>query len=270
MNQLLTQVLSQIGTATVVIAILGFGGKQIFAHLLKAHLEELKSELKHKSEVLLAQHKKALDIKAATDERIRREVVRWANPIFNSVKDLQCRLNNILEDEGYKALDPATASTDSQWSMTYEYFMESTLYLFGQYFCWVHMLTQELSLELFHTSADKERFAAARYAVSGALGDYPPSFPVHGTGYDRQVFHFQQRAIDEMLSVSHKGSRSCVAFPKYATKRSEAEFTVAFDPLRQLLDKVKPGERRWERFCATREALINLFSACETLLKLDA
>src|SRR4051794_8965083 len=37
-------------------------------------------------------------------ERIRQEIIRWANPILGAVTDLEARLRNILDDDGYLAL----------------------------------------------------------------------------------------------------------------------------------------------------------------------
>lgn len=69
----------------------------------------------------------------AKAERIRQEVLLWTNPVLGAVKSLESRLRNILSDKLYLGLDPAQAHEErpvgSDWSMDYEYVMESTLFL---------------------------------------------------------------------------------------------------------------------------------------------
>jgi hypothetical protein len=264
MNDWLQQVVTQISSVTVSLAIMAAVGKMFFGHVLKADIEHLKAELRDESNRL----KTGMETSAATDERLRKEVVRWANPILNAVNDLDYRLRNILEDEGYKALDSATPSRDPNWSMTYDYFLDSTLYLFGQYFCQIHLLRQELSFELFGTHEKKGSFADAILAVEKGIGDYSESFKFEGDGNDRQVFRFQQRAIGELLTNAQAKPPSCVAFPSYLTRKTEPQFVSAFDPLKQLVDKLKPGERRWARLRWTRGELAKLRTECEKLLQL--
>ncbi len=243
-------------------------GKMILGRLLKADLEHLKAELRNESSRLKAEHQQQLETTAAADDRLRKEVVRWANPILNAVNDLDYRLRNILELEGYVALDPATASSDPQWSMTYDYFLDSTLYLFAQYFCQIHLLRQELSFEVFGTHEKKVAFAEPILAVEKSIGDYSASFKFDGTGNDRQVFRFRQRAIGELLTNPVAKAPSCIAFPTYLIKKADSQFVAAFDPLQKFVDKLKPGERRWARLLCTCEALGELRSECEKLLSL--
>jgi hypothetical protein len=78
--------------------------------------------------------------------------------------------------------------------------MNSTLYLFGQYFCWIRMLEEELNFELFESQVEKDEFFFAVREVSKALSDFPPSYSC--SGKDFQVFRLQQRVIGELCVVS--------------------------------------------------------------------
>ncbi|HYT84179.1 MAG TPA: hypothetical protein VEK86_12030 [Gemmatimonadales bacterium] len=66
-------------------------------------------------------------------ERIREEVLRWANPIRNSVLGLESRLDNILRRNLHLALSPRMAGVDRpvhpDWAISHEYVMSSTLFL---------------------------------------------------------------------------------------------------------------------------------------------
>lgn len=73
-------------------------------------------------------------------ERIRQEIVRWSNPILGAVNELDDRLWNILENAGHLALSNSyRVQNNPNWSLTYEHWMPSTLFLFGQYFAWVQV-----------------------------------------------------------------------------------------------------------------------------------
>jgi hypothetical protein len=287
-KQVFESVASTIGTASVIVAALAFVGKAAVKNFFQAGLEELKANLKKQNELELAKTKhqfelalakekeradieketllRSLDNEATINERIRREILAWANPILNSVLDLKGRLTNILENKGYEALDESSAPPNPNWSISYSYFVNSTMYLFGQYFCWVQMLQQELSFEIFRSHELKDRLFASIRDVSDALGNYPPEFD--GAGNDTQVFRLQQRAIADTLASSRDTKRACLGYAEFLSKYS-AELQSLCEPVKMLVDKVKPGERRWNRLRAVHSALLTLEKECEALLKLD-
>jgi hypothetical protein len=223
--------------------------KQGISTWLKSSLEEFKSDLKE-------------EVKSA--DRIRREIVAWANPIQDAAISLERRLTNILESEGYKALQPGYTTAD--WSITYDYFLCSTMFLFGQYFCWIQMLRLELNFELFRTQSEKVALFNGIDAVSKALGDYPPAYS--GTGDDIQVFRLQQRGIGELLARRINGKRVCQTYARFTGKISLGEYQAIFNPVFRLVDRVSPGEKRWNRLAATRTALKDLITKCDEVLRL--
>src|SRR5260370_19488672 len=217
-----------VATISASTAILAWLGKTLVGALLKGSVEKFKADVKHEHDESLAafkqklekelndiqhEHDKALasyqeqlTAKAKSNERILREILAWANPIQDAAKSLHGRLNNILNQKGYKALHPGFSDPD--WPITYEYFKRSTAYVFGQYFCWINLLRLEMSFELFSTQADKVALFTKIDTVSKALADYdPPKYT--GTGHDSQIFRIQQQAIGELLSARRGGRRSC-------------------------------------------------------------
>jgi hypothetical protein len=287
-KQVFAGVISTIGTASVIVAALAVVGKAAVKSFFQAGVEELKADLKrqndlelaktkHQFELSLAREKeradiekerliRSLDSESAINERIRREIVAWANPILNSVRDLNGRLSNILENKGYEALDETATPPNPNWSISYSYFVNSTMYLFGQYFCWVQMLQQELSFEIFRSHELKDKVFVAIRAVSDALGNYPPEFD--GAGNDTQVFRLQQRAIADVLATSRDTKRACLGYADFLAKYP-AELQSLCEPVKRLVDKVKPAERRWNRLRAVHSALSTLEKECEALLKLE-
>lgn len=290
-NTILKQVLAQVGTAAAIVTALGFLGKLAVEHYFKAGLEKLKSDLKRETEIellgiknkfesellvekaaadrgiFLFQHN--VETQAAGDERVRRELSAWASPILGAVQDLIARLENILDDKGYVGLDPDTATADRDWSLDYEYFLTSSLYLFGRYFCWIGMLEEELSFEVFRSHNELDEFRKNVIAVSKALGDYHAHSPHAGTGNDTQVFRWQQRAIGEALAIREGKRRACLGYNVFVTRRdntADKELRPFLPPLEALIDRVKPGEKRFARLGAVHKALKGLEEDCLRLL----
>lgn len=288
-NTIFKQVLAQVGTATAIVAVLGLLGKLAVENYFKAGVEVLKAGLKSKNDeelarvkhgfesALLAEKANAekgiflfqhtVETQAARDERVRRELAAWANPILGAVEDLIARLVNILEGNGYEGLDPVTATSNSDWAMEHDYFLTSTLYLICRYFCWTRMLEEELSFEIFRSHCEMDEFFRNLIAVSKALGDFPPRYD--GTGNDTQVFRLQQRALGEALSIREGKRRACLGYNLFVTRRADTadkEVRPFLEPLEKLIDRVKPGERRFARLGAVLKALKGLETNCRKLL----
>lgn len=210
-----------------------------------------------------------LELKLKKQERIYQEVIRWSNPILASIQELKGRLDNIV-DEGYLALNKnCERQVNPNWSISYNYFMNSTLYLFGQYFCWIRMLEEELNFELFESQVEKDNFFLAVKKVSKSLSSFPPSYDCYGK--DVQIFRLQQRVIGELfmiLNVSDK--RSVISYADFLNKLEDQNksFKEHLSPLQDLLEEINPkSDCRWQRLLAVRKALIELELQCIEILK---
>ena len=78
----------------------------------------------------------------------------------------------VLDERGYVALS-RSALVSANWSADYTYFMVSTLYYFGQYFCWTTLLRHEIGYELFRSSGEAEVFWDRIEAVSDEMSRFP-------------------------------------------------------------------------------------------------
>ena len=208
----------------------------------------------------------------AKTERIRQEVLRWANPILGSVESLDSRLANILHAHLFLALDPQRASearpVHEDWAIEYEYAMKSTLFLFAEYFAWIRLLQERLSFELFESQDTKDRFFEMVASVSAALGRWPHE-NVTGKGEDAQVFALQQRAIAELSIDRNKDEPSVLDYPEFSQAHDcDARFRQILAPLVALIETVTPGTKRWRRLEETRDALRELKLECHELLGL--
>lgn len=212
-----------------------------------------------------------LDDDKQRNERIRREMVRWANPVLASVRDLQSQLRNIHEHGGYLAMGKDfTELINPNWSISYEYFMSSVPFLFGQYFAWVQMLQDELNFELFDTQIEKDSFFNAIHNVTRALSSFPPVIHYDCIGKDTQVFALQQRAMGELLIIREGECKRCMSYPEFISKMSNEQFQYHFQPLIIFLDGIRPDDDcRWNRLKTTIDSLGALEKVCKDLLNLQ-
>ncbi len=245
---------------------------------LEADLSRFRMGLKHSHDESLAAYKQKLETDAKSDERIRSEILLWANPILDAAISLQKRLENILRDGAHPALDPSFVQTD--WSIASTYFVPSTLYLFGRYFCWIQLLRLELNFELFKSLKEMEEFFLRIDAVAKALGDYPPLHDddgnpqyYKGDGNDTQVFRLQQQGIGELLAVRCKNGRACQSYAHFCSKLTDSKFNDAryeslFGPVFGLIDRLAPNQKRWRRLTAVNVALLALIDHCRAVLNI--
>ena len=204
-------------------------------------------------------------------ERIRHEIIRWSNPILSSVQSLQSQLSNVLEKSGYLAMGKDyKKQINPNWSISYEYFMNSLPFLFGQYFAWIRMLQDELSFELFETQNEKDTFFQAIHNVSRSLSSFPLSSNYECKGKDTQVFSLQQRAMGELLIIREGERKRCMSYPEFLERINSKEFQHHFQPLMILLDRIRPDDDcRWKRLEATAAALRDLEKVCKELLNVQ-
>jgi hypothetical protein len=215
----------------------------------------------------------------AKKERIRQDVIRWANPILDAVKSLQSRLGNLLDDGLWRALDPGFAIEEDDelvdWAVSFNYVMPTTIFLFADYFAWIRLLEERLSFELFESEKTKDEFFKSIWAVKNALGHWPLEKDKGGDsrkeikdgGRDTQVFALQQRAIGELMIQSTSDGPTTLSLPEFlAAYDSDPSFRDHLEPLRALLESLERNGKRWKRLRATSQALADLHDACERLL----
>jgi hypothetical protein len=227
-----------------------------------------------------------LAIRARFDSKARvlQETRRMANPILSAVEELQGRLIYILEKNEYAALsmqneDPLAKEWENweRGSGSYEYYMPSTVYLFGQYFAWVRMLEESLREEAFQSQRSKDDLFYCIDEVGKSLRRYP----AHREGKDSRVFQLQQRALGELLILREADSRRCMGYAEFLTKwrSDDQEFKPHLEPFVRLLKDLRPDEHkeesekadlRWVRLKDTEEKLDELRKHCENLLRLQA
>ena len=160
----------------------------------------------------------------------------------------------------------------SDWTITPNHFLVSTAYLFCQYFCWIRLLEESLSFELFRNQSEKDELFKKIWTVRDDLSQFPLTnagdLPARG---DRQIFTLQQRALGELLIVQEPDAPRCMRFAEFMNKRPDPIFASGMEPIASFLDGLSPEQpRRWERLLRTMADLEALSGQCRHLLNLRA
>lgn len=204
-------------------------------------------------------------------EQVRLRVIACAGPMLVSVSDLLGRLNNILDDQGY---GPLAANWDANkpraWSITHEYIMDSTLYLFCVYFARVQILREQLGADQYVPEDDKDSLQRCLRSTTNALLSFPAPYNIDGCpGGDTQIFSWQQTAMGEILIRREQQDATVITYPTFLDEQIRAG-GHHLEPLRALLLDLSPipvGNCRWLRLAATRDALITVRRECERILQ---
>lgn len=243
-------------------------------HALKTHEADLKLVTDRHFQDLAGRNAAALEVLkagivagAARDERVRKEIERWANPILGAVLDLKGRIHNIQRMNGYVGLD-RNQTPPGGWRIGYDYFLPSTVFVFAQYFCCIRLLQESLTFELA-SEAERNDFLKAVRAVGHPLSTWPltEKAPAAVQDEDAQIFSLQQRAIgDSMIAADTSGER-CMRAGSFFERWADADFRARFQPLVAFLDGLTPGHvLRWERLARMDAALETLKGLCQRIL----
>jgi hypothetical protein len=266
-------VIKTLGSAAFIVAAVAFVARSGIKLFLDRDIEKYKTTLKREADAELLELKKKADAELlaqksrfdtqmeafkadlaaniARKDRIREQLNQWANPILGSVRGLEARLDNILSDEGYLALSKETQSkVKKEWSITYDYFVPTTIYLFSQYFCWIRLFEENLSFELFAAHPEKDSFVEKVREVERTLSEYPMKELSDLTGEgDRQVFRLQQRAMGETLASQETLGPRCMRVSDFLANgknpNSGAGSVLSRNSLMDCVPKLRFGGSAW-------------------------
>lgn len=256
-------------TAVIVAALTGaaaFLGKSIVSWLTSRDLEHFKAQLaaektftleqiKSERASVLEELKSELQQQTKRQDHISLEIRRWSNPVSLSLDSLIGRLENILDEEGYVALEP-TAVTPPGWSITHDYFLMSTLFIFGQYFCWTQLMRERVSFEIFEGNEEADKFFALHLNAGRTISSFPLSEVLYeelgeDIANDMQVFLQQQRQMGEVMIVTDRLSHGgCLRYSEFVERwmNRNTPVNLAFTPLQEFLTGVSPSRKiRWRR-----------------------
>lgn len=197
----------------------------------------------------IASHTAASARLAAADE----VASRFREPMLQAAFNLQTRMYNIVNLRFLQVYGKDDNSPQER-----EYAVENTLYLFGQYFCWVEILRRE-SQFLDPRRRERNRVIAQRLEqVRDALSSSAEPETA------MRIFRGEQRAIGEVMldSSGAPGSNrprwDCLGYAAFVAKRDEETFARWFAKLKSDLVSVRDDPRRTARLVSVQHALLEL------------
>jgi hypothetical protein len=160
-------VLEQLTSTVVVVGAAVFVVRSLFVHVLARDLDRYKIELQaasnEKLEAIrfeatkpLEEHRSELAVRASKHQRLADEILPWSVPVLDAIDELQRRLENILDGSLFVSLDRSADGAAPGWSITSDDVMESTLYAFAKYFCWMDLLSERLTFGFFDSLEARE------------------------------------------------------------------------------------------------------------------
>lgn|SRR5512144_1395413 len=185
---------------------------------------------------------------AAADE----VAVRFREPLLQAAFNLQSRVYNIVR-QGFltRFLAEARPTEDR------EYAAENTLYLLGQYFCWVEILLRESQYLDPRNQARNRVVTEHLETVRDVFASSEISEPVF------RIFRGEQRAIGEVMltptDAPHGPRWECRGYAAFVRQRGDAEDDRWFSRTRKdLVVLLKEPGRHQERLILVQHALLNL------------
>ncbi|TQM61957.1 hypothetical protein [Humibacillus xanthopallidus] len=158
---------------------------------------------------------------------------RFREPLLQSAFNLQTRIYNIVRMNFF-----AKFAGDAARPSDRSYTLDNTLYLIGQYLCWVEILRRE-SQFLDPRSQARERAVADQLErVRDALASSTVGGP------ELRIFRGQQRAIGEMLLIPAAGSApgwpkwDCMGYAQFVEQQGLERVARWFAPLRLDLEQL--------------------------------
>jgi hypothetical protein len=224
-------------------------------------LEHIKTNLGLQSSVALERQRIALNNDDARSRFLQNELNRSADPILQAATDLRFRLENILQNRGWYWLS-RPEKTDSDFYKTATYFRSSTLYVFCRYFCYVELLNERLGYLFEERGDERQEFTDLLRKASGVLGSH------NETATGAQIFHWQQRALGEVMTVTTDGGERCMRYAAFIDHLQSEGFAGHISPLDGVLDDLEKDKPSWQRLEAFATALTQIEAQCRTMLQL--
>lgn len=159
----------------------------------------------------------------------RRGLDNYREPLLAASYELQARLYNILKlrfVENY--IDDNTAGK-------HDSAIESTLYVFTQFFGWREIIRREVQYLRFSKNKQTRE-------IGQLLGDIDETFLSDSYGPQFMIWRAEQRGIGERMIISVNNKMTCLGYASFIEHRSTMEEWLA--PLEHALEHLENGGRK--------------------------
>jgi hypothetical protein len=185
--------------------------------------------------------------------------MRFREPLLQAAFNLQARIYNIVALRFFQRLAHSTSPPHER-----EYAFENTLYLLGQYFCWVEILRRESQfLDPRSNTRNREvaqRLERVRDVFAASDGQAETVF---------RLFRGEQRAIGEVMFDPSSSSAAglprweCIGYAAFAEKVASEPMARWFSRLRSDLGVLIAESGRTARLIEIQHALLDLIRSLD-------
>jgi hypothetical protein len=154
-------------------------------------------------------------------------------PLLAAAYELQSRLHNILCDNFVALYFVGNRAGKRDAAL------ESTLYVFAQFFGWREIIRREVQFLRFATSEETRE-------VGRLLQDIGETFLTDEFGPQFMIWRVEQRGLGERMITAMNGKPTCMGYASFVEQRDKMKEWL--DPLeRDLMDIGEEGRRRLTR-----------------------
>ncbi|MEO5332373.1 MAG: hypothetical protein H7839_10150 [Magnetococcus sp. YQC-5] len=180
---------------------------------------------------------------------------RCSAPIIHSSYLLIRRLQNIIDEKNHIALSESW-QPKPHWPMTNEYFVESTIYLFGLYFA----ALEKFEADSMHLLSEGKNYKALFELIKNTRRAlYDVSLNTDRI-FDFQVYLMEQKAIGDLF-LSDKNDFKVISYSEFMlSMKNEEHFIRVMSPIKKLIINISNGDNdfRMIRLSKFREELKGL------------
>ena len=153
---------------------------------------------------------------------------RHRDPLLAAAYELQARLHNILCNRFTEDYVLGNKAGKQQAAL------ESTLYVFAQFFGWREVIRREIQFLRFLNDGETRE-------VAQLLRDIGETFLTDDHGHQFMVWRVEQRGLGECMIVTSDGKATCMGFATFVRQR--ATMKEWLDPLERDLREIDDGGR---------------------------
>lgn len=254
MSDFLQTFLASLGGAGAAVAAVAFVGRGLVQNWLKKDLESYRHELRIEE----MRHGRELD----RNIELKKTLSEHSGVLLIAASDLQDRLWHLCQRQS-SSKNPVLESEDpdkphySSWTMTKRHYLTSTLFLFGQYFCWVQLIREKVRFLDFGEDQRTSEFQYHLKRIERALAETElQKLAKSQISTDWPLFQLLQNEIGECMIVDRSSGRECISFYEFQGQCDELlSKTEGMRSLERLLNGAMSKSK--SNFCLSRLRLLS-------------
>lgn len=179
------------------------------------------------------------------DRRAEHEAImsRYKGPLVHAAYDLQSRLWNIICQRFVASFYPSGGERRQR------YIVDNTLFVIGQYFCWIEIIRREV--QLLDIGDETLPLSQLRDQIYGLwqTSDLPEPF---------MIWAGEQRAIGESMILETERGQDCMGYARFSTALANEEIPVPPELRADIVKLATEPRHGRERLVLLQAALVRM------------